>query len=358
MTQTSEGLSQAMEKATAARGDWEVCGVAWMRVAEIARELGNRPVLEEALLRGVDATRRADWPERVEACARLALALVKTSDSRILLLVHLAASLLEAGDVERARREAESALQLAGGGPMSPYAADTLAGIRLVSGQVDGLGELLEQWPSQEGTGGAAQLYRRGQLLRLGGDLDEARQCFLRTIGELENREGAEAALGAAWQEMGEVELLVDAPDQAANMFHQSVGWWQKSGRKSGFYRAEAGRARSMLATQQTYLPQGLDAGIHYARERTMPLLEAEIRLARGICRWEASQEGALEDLNTAVRIGEERGSPLVAGRARLERFLRGEGSGQRDLEVALRELQGDSWWRQRAWSTLRASRS
>ena len=358
MTQTTEDLSQAMEEAIAAKGDWEACGVAWMRVAEMARELNNGPVLEEALLRGVDATRRADWPERVESCARMALALVKTLDSRVLLLVHLAASLLEAGDVERARREAESALQLAGVGPMSPYAADTLAGIRLVAGQVDGLGELLEQWPSKEGSGGAAQLFRRGQLLRLGGDQDEARQCFLRTIGDLEHREGAEAAMGAAWQELGEVELLVDAPEEALTHFQQSVVWWQKSGRKSGFYRAEAGRARSMLATRQTYLPQGLDAGIHYARERAMPLLEAEIRLARGLCRWEASQEGALEDLNTAVRIGEERGSPLVSGRARLERFLRGEGAGRGDLELAMRELQGDSWWRQRAWTTIRASRS
>ena len=77
--------------------------------------------------------------------------------------------------------------------------------------------------------------------------------------------------------------------------------------------------------------------------DRGLPLLEAELRLTRGLARARAGVRGAEEDLDQAVALAERASACLLEGRARLLR--RRAGFLRNDLDRTRACLAGDAIW-------------
>ena len=100
---------------------------------------------------------------------------------------------------------------------------------------------------------------------------------------------------------------------------------------------------RGSQARGETPLGTGLNGAIEYARDRGMPLLEAELRLARGAARAHANVRGGEEDMDLAVGIAEKTEALVMEGRARVMR--RKAGFLRNDLERTRLCLAGDRVW-------------
>jgi len=250
-------------------------------------------------------------------------------------------------------------LGLLDSGPVQAVLADTLAGVLLVSGQLEALTALLEAWESWKPVHGVAPRFRRAQLARLQGSWNPAREMLLTCVQELEsNGDDSVSAKGSIWTELARVSQGQGEPEEALELLGRAGLCWQQSGRRSGAVGTEVERALVSQASEgHAYLPGGLDEYVSWSKERGLVLLEAKARLARGLCRWDGGSDGAIEDLNTAVFLAEQSGAPLLSGRARLERHQRSGEPVEGDLERALAELQADAVLRGRAWALLRASR-
>ena len=91
-----------------------------------------------------------------------------------------------------------------------------------------------------------------------------------------------------------------------------------------GVFRAEAAEVRCQVALGQRPLGANLSEPIAYAQERGLPLLEAELRMARGMARTRATVTGADEDFTRGISLAEDAGARLLEGRLRVQRRLSG----------------------------------
>ena len=237
--------------------------------------------------------------------------------------------------------------------------ADTLAGVLLSRGDLLGLANLVEQLEA-EARGGAvlAARFRRAQLQRMQGQLDDAAEGFIQIHQVLADHPQAAAAAGGALCELADICLIKGEFDECFAFLGGAAGHFQESRRRAALFQLEAERAMAVLTSGATFLPGLLDGPVDYAGSRGLVLLEARTRLARGLCRVAGGSDAAWADLDAAVLLAETAGAPILAGRARLERFLAGFGEegGERtvdDLRQAMEDLTGDRVWHSRAMVLL-----
>ena len=116
----------------------------------------------------------------------------------------------------------------------------------------------------------------------------------------------------------------MDEPGRARAHHGRAVAAWDTAGRRPGRFGAEGLAVRIALAEGAMVMPAVLDNPIDFAVDRSMVLLEAELRVARGRARAQLSQAGASEDFDTAVAHAETAEARFLEGRARLWRRAAG----------------------------------
>ena len=312
-------LRRLLDHAQSLDGDWDDRAEAWWRVTVLAADTGELTVGMEASLRAVDAFRRADQPKRVLESVKRARELVHAPSAQAMLETYRLAALLDMGLLMDAEAEAEALLDDLSDAQVRPLALDTVAGIYFATGRVRALEELLEEMSVAEGPMVWGAEFRRSQIAALSGNPTDAEAGFTRCIEGLSGHPGTDGAVAAAWTEKGGIQRLLGRHDEALDCFERACALWDQSSRRAGRFLSEAERACAILATGGSYVPAALDKPIAFCVERGLLLLEARLRLARGLCRFHAGQDGSREDLNQAIAIPLEQGARLQAGRARFE---------------------------------------
>lgn len=334
-------LKRLWERAQSLDGDWDDQADAWWRVAELASDVGELALGREAALKVVDAYRRADQPARVLKAVELAVTLSLSASAQGLLKTYRLAALLDCGSLLQAEEEAESLLDWVTDPKVRPMTLDTVAGLYFTTGRVHALRELVEEMAHFKGPMAYGAQFRRAQANALDGKTVEARAGFESCIEGLGTISGAEGAVAAAHGELGGLLSLSGLPHEALVHFEQAAGLWGQAARRAGRFLAEAHRARSVLATGGDYMPTALDRPIAFCDERGLLLVEAQLRLARGLCRYKAGLDGAREDLSQAIAMPLDCGARIQAGRARMA-AAPFSGQEQAELARAHRELQVD----------------
>lgn len=335
-------LKRLLEHAQGLQGDWDDQAAAWWRVAELAADLGELPVGIEASLRAVDSFRRADQPRRVLEAVDLALAISLAPAAQSLLKTYRLAALLDVGALNEAEQDAESLLDEVTDPKVRPMTLDTVSGIYFATGRIQALGELAEEMSQNDGPTRCGADFRKAQLATLAGDADLAKELLGRCIQGLSDVPGSEGARAAAHGELGCLWRLLGEYEEALSCFETAAGLWQHAARRAGRFLAESDRARAILVTGGAYVPSALDLPIAFCVERGLLLIEAQLRLARGMCRYHAGADGAREDLSQAIAIPLECGARLQAGRARLA-VAEITGYPEAEMARAHRELQLDA---------------
>ena len=335
-------LRRLLEHAEARQGDWDDQAESWWRVAQLASDTGELALALEASLRSVDAYRRADQPNAVLLSLELAQSIALAPSAQSLLKVYRLAALLDLGLLVEAESETEELLDTVTQSDIRPMALDTVAGIYHATGRLQALAELLEEMAVEEGPLAFGGVFRGAQLSALQGDEVAAESGFLACIEGLQKHPGSEGAVGAACTELGRLYAVLGRHQEALTFFEKGVEAWQVSARHAGQFLTEAHRALSVVSVGGDYVPSALDRPIAFCVERGLLLVEAQLRLARGVCRYKAGVDGAREDLSQAVAIPLEQGARLQAGRARWA-AASFSGNSEAELARAHRELQLDS---------------
>lgn len=329
-----EGM-RAWREAEAAyeAGRWAEAGEAFGAVALKAARVRERRQCREAAERAIDCFRRDDRPAAAARMARLA---IDHGAEPVVLRVQLAAVLLDAGQVAAARDLSAEATELPADEATRALALDTAAGMALAAGEVEEARRRLDALVAL-GLPGAevAARFRRAQLDRLDGAVDAAESSFLALATELHSHPGPSAA---AWGEAGEVRLLrVRArpgahAEPALEAFRASAEAWTRAGRRAGMMRAEAWTLRARAEAGELVAPGPILTALGYARERELPLLEADLSVALAVVTGDPAP--------ALAAIGRCAEAPLARGRARLEAARLG---GPLDATAAAAELGSDA---------------
>ena len=335
-------LRRLLEHAEARQGDWDDQAEAWWRVAQLASDTGELGLALEASIRSVDAYRRADQPNAVLLSLNLAQSIALAPSAQSLLKVYRLAALLDLGLLMEAESEAEDLLDTVTEADVRPMALDTVAGIYHATGRLQALEELLEEMAGEEGPLAYGGVFRRSQLLALQGDEVSAESGFLECIEGLEKHSGTEGAVGAACTELGRLYAVLGRHQESLGILERGTKAWEASARRAGQFLTEAHRVLAMVSLGGDYVPAALDRSIGFCVERGLLLVEAQLRLARGVCRYKAGMDGAREDLSQAVAIPLDQGARIQAGRARLV-SASFSGNAEAELARAHRELQLDN---------------
>lgn len=321
---------------------------------ELAREAHRRSEVEAArrawILAG-DALRRDDRPAHAARALKAAEDLApRGAPGRLMARASLAAVLMDAGEPVPAEILLRELLPEATEPGARVVVLDLLLGALFVLGRLDDAeGPFAELTHLVASLGPAAEIaratlsFRAASRHRLRGELDAAEAALLAVGDATEQRKETLGPAAVASAERGEVALARGDGVTAWACFDHAARLWTAVGRRAGLYRAEAGLIRSALARGETPLGTSLNSPIDYAKDRGMPLLEAELRLARGAARHRARVRGAEEDLDLAVGLCERAAADLLEGRARLQR--RRAGFLRDDVERTRHCLRGDRVW-------------
>ncbi len=330
--------------------DWSTLAELWAGVLEVARSQGDLELAQEASIRVADAYRRDDRPAATLKALKASLDLIEQPALRALQEIQLVGSLMDAGYLDVAEQLGRDLVASLDRGPVRSIALDTLAGVLLGRGNVLGLRGVVDRL--QEEARGPAALsgrFRGAQLLRLQGRLNEATDDFAEVAQDLAELPGAEGGAAAAWCELAELCMLRGHADDSLVFYDRAAVAWTRAGRRVGLFTVEAGRSLAAVASgATTFLPGLLDEPVLYAEERGMPLLEARLRLARGLCRHLSGSTVASVDVEAAVMLADTAGAPYVAGRIRVEGWSHGLLPDE-ELETAVEQLTGNQPWYARA---------
>lgn len=353
----TEEVRQATELSAASR--WGEAAAAWRRVVEQSMQAGELELARDAVGSEIEALRRDDRPAAMLVALRRAQGLAEGA-GRIQLDLAVIAALADSGQLAAATSTATELLSRTTHPGLRVVVADTLCGVLLSRGDVLGMAGLVERLEAEaQGPAALAALFRQAQLARMQGRLVVASESLVRVHQALAPHPSAAAAAGAALAELADICLLKGEFDEAFAFLKGATGHFAEDGRRGPVFQIEAQRALAVLASgATTFLPGLLDNAVEYAEDRGLVLLEARTRLARGLCRSASGSDAAWGDLDAAVLLAEHAGSPILAGRARLERFLAGWGAdgGEPRLEElrdAVEQLTGDRVWQTRAMSVL-----
>lgn len=243
-----------------------------------------------------------------------------------------------------ARSAAADAVDAATELPARVLALDVSIGVHLLLGEVDQARTLLGVLkalglPAAQ----VAAAFRGARLQRLDGLLDAGIGVLEGVVDGLPAADRRFAApRAAALQEIAEYQLLAGRIDSARAAHGAATATWARSGRRPGGFAAEGLGVRIQLACAEPVLPSLLDNGIAFATDRGLPLLGAELRIARGRARVAADVPGASEDFDAAVQAGITSGAPLLEGRARLWRRVAGCPAADGDLATTRLRLAPD----------------
>jgi tetratricopeptide (TPR) repeat protein len=347
-------LQRLLERAQSLDGDWDDQADAWWRVTELASDVGALTLGRESALRMVEAYRRADQPARVLDAVRLALGLALSDSAQGLLKTYRLAALVDSGDLIQAEDRADALLDAVVDSKIRPMALDTVSGLYVATGRVKALRELIQEMAEFKGPMAFGALFRRAQADALDGDADGAMHGFEVCIDGLQSVSGSQGAIAAAHGELGGLLRWVGKSEEALVHFDEAARLWEQAARRAGRFGVEADRVRAVLATGGDYMPTALDRPIAFCGERGLVLVEAQLRLARGLCRYKAGQDGAREDLSQAIAMPLDCGARLQAGRARMA-AAPFSGQEQAELARAYRELGVDNLAKKRIEARLAA---
>ncbi|MFZ5480763.1 MAG: hypothetical protein ACOZNI_28645 [Myxococcota bacterium] len=344
---SKRGEREAAELAKAGR--WAEAAEAWQALAEKAARVQDKRVARELAALAADAFRRDDRPAASAKMLRLAAAngRAEVSDA-----VQLAAVLQDAGQVEAAWDIARTAYDGAKDDVGRTLAGDTLAGLALTRGDLEEARARVDALAAIGLPGGEmSATFRRAQIDRLDGLGASAEAAWTKLAEQLAPHPTLSGPEGACWQELGELDLLraaFGAPvlARAEERFARAAASWTRAGRRAGLFRAEAWGLRARALAGDAVAAPSVDRAIAFARERGMPLLEADLRACRAVIARDAD-----ELLHTLDLCAE---TPLARGRARV---LRAELGGPADLELARQELAVDGPWRARALRAIGRAR-
>ena len=295
------------------------------RLEARAKRMGTSADAHSMWRSAADAWRQADRPVRaIKALSHVLRDGVTDAVAGAL----LAGLLQDVGQLMAARSAADDAVTWATGlGPMA-LALDVSVGVRLLLGELDEARSKLTKLAGLKAPGAALSVaFRQARLDRLDGALERAS----RRLAELEETlaaAGTRAAAprAAAAQEQAELALLLNDPLRARMHLERAVTAWDMAGRRPGRFGAEGLSVRIGLAEGTAVMPAALDNPISFATERSMVLLEAELRVARARARAQLGQAGASEDFDAAVAHGQASEARFLEGRARLWRRASGHG--------------------------------
>jgi len=342
----------------AADGDWDDVAERMSRVCKQAMDSEDLQIARSAAVSEADAYRRAERPAEAVRAIRRALDLSNDPTVQVVQELQLVAVLLDVGRLEVAELVARERVAACGPGPLRILSIDSLCGVLLARGDVAGMAGLIRQLEDEaEGTMTVAARFRRAQLDRLGGRLEDAAEGFGGCMADLDARDGAVGAWAAACSGLAGVALLRGDAEDALPLYDRAAAAWQRAGRRSGELRVMAGRARAALQLgASTFLPNLMDAGVSYAQERDLTLLQVEMLEVRAMCLAAAGLKSrAHEDAAAAVALADRVGARLLAGRARYEQYLAG-GGGDVSLRQAVLDLNDDRPWCARAMTALAAA--
>lgn len=238
----------------------------------------------------------------------------------------LAGLLQDVGQLIPARTAADDAVRWARQpGPMA-LALDVSIGVRLLLGELDEARERVARLEVLDLPGAnLAVSFRQARLDRLDGALARTSSC-LALLEERLATAGPRAAAprASAAQEQAEVALMQGKPAQAWQHLERACAAWDLAGRRPGRFGAEGLAVRIRLAEEGMVMPAVLDNPIEFADERSMVLLGAELRVARGRARSQLGLPGASSDFDAAVDAGQRAEARFLEGRARLWRRTAG----------------------------------
>lgn len=285
----------------AREGDWPAAAAAF---EALAAELEGAPAAQAWSL-AADSWRRDDRPVPTARAVRQAWQQLGGAPGQGLLRVQLAAALADAGQLE-------AALDLA---------ADPVVDAEQPALGLDlRVGLLLERLRLDEALAAAQSLgvpaardFRLATVYRARGERSPAAAALARARAAVPAGIPALAGLRATLaQEAGEQALAGADPDEALAAFQVARAEWTAARRRAGLFRAAAGEVRARLSRGELPLGRELDAAIDYAIERQLPLLQAELLLARGPARARQGRADGGADLHRALALASACGALLT----------------------------------------------
>ncbi|MCK6507890.1 hypothetical protein L6R53_31740 [Myxococcota bacterium] len=307
----SESLADpraAHAQALAAQGDWPAAAAAF---EGLAADL-PAALAAQAWSLAADAWRREDRPVAAARALRAALQALGPSPGRGLLQVQLAAALADAGQVE----------------PALDLASDPVVDAEQPALGLDlRIGLLVERLRLDEALHAAAGLpvpaardFRLATVHRARGEAPAAAAALDRARAAVPDGPPALAGLRAALaHEAGEQALAAADPDEALAAFRVARAEWTTARRRAGLFRAAAGEVRARLQRGELPLARELEPALEYARDRALPLLEAELLMARGPALARAGRGDAAADLHRALSLARACGALLTERQAARE---------------------------------------
>jgi tetratricopeptide (TPR) repeat protein len=352
MADHQESLRQA--ESLAASHQWGAAAVMYARAAAQALKTDAKDAARQAYEAAGEAWRRDDRPLSAAQALGMALELGPEGPQAALARVKLAGVLGELGETEsgiRLCREAAAALPP---GPAHALVLDTWIEALQALGRKEDARKRLDELKKlgEEGPLALAIAFREGQLARMDGRLDEAGTRFASILVALEEIPEGAAGMAAAEAELAEIASLKGDAQDALSLYDAACRRFEDIGRRALVWRGEAGRVRAAVDAGVQPLVRALDEGIAEAATRQMVVLEIDLRIARAVGTAATSPENAARDLDQAIAAADRIGHRPRAGRARLERARRLEGTASERialLERAQADLVGNEPWLARA---------
>lgn len=317
-------------------GDWSQAALCYAQLADQLDETHRAG----ALLSAADCLRRADRPAPAARLLRDAHDLVDgTLQHRV--TVQLAAVLHSVGALSASRDLVMDVVTSSQDPLIKQVALDTLVSILLSQGDTVQARQFVAQLVAIPQQPISPAALHQATFLRMRGEYAAAREQFVHVLDVLGDDQHTAGAVAVVWSSMGEVSLFAQNPEQAQQDYQQACVHWKRAKRRSGLIRSEAGMLRAALCTPATPITGGLDAGIDFAVDRQLCLLEAHLRLIRAGARHAASMD-ATADVEVALRIARQTGARLLEGRARLGRRALGYTESTVDIQ---RCVGNDAGW-------------
>lgn len=301
----------------ASDGNWEAAGARWKEAAALSRAHGAHRSAAMCSEQEGECWRRADHATYAEQALQQALGQPEPPSDPVTTCARLAAVLAERGAGRRALAVGRQAVHMArqtGHGAL-PAAVDTLLGLLQGFGRKADQRPLLEALEQHLGPESPAVAFRRGQLLRLDGRLDEADACLAVVEGALRGVPGAEAGVAGASMERAEIGLLQGRTEGAVEAFTRAYALHRDAGRRALAWRCEVGRVRASVRVGLEPMAPGLDQAMAWASRRGLALLEVDLRTARGLSRVQRDPDAARADLLEAAHHAGAMGAGPRVGR-------------------------------------------
>ncbi len=310
----------ASASAAAADGRWEAAAGQWRQAAAAGRSRKAHRSAAMCAEQEGECWRRADHAIHAEAALQQALGQLEPPSDPVATCARLAAVLGERGAGRRALAVGRQAAHMAEqtGSPSTPIARDTLVGLLQSFGRKEEQRPLVEALAASLGEDAPTVAFRRGQLLRLDGRLEEADEAFASVEERLAGVSGAEAGVAGARMERAEIGMLQGRTSGAVDAFTAARSLHEEAGRRSLGWRCEVGRVRASVRVGLPPVAPGLDEARHWAMARGLELLAVDLRTAAGLCLVGRDPESAEGHLTAAAAAAHAMGCLPRTGRIHL----------------------------------------